>query len=222
MDELAVRLRDRLPKAVAVGCSEIADDLADYSGEVLPAATPSRLAEFRGGRQAARRAMAALGVAEAAVPMAADRAPIWPAGLVGSISHCEGLCLALVARADRVGGLGLDVEPSRNLPMEIWQTVLRPEELRSLQRVEPELQGKEALRYFVAKEAVYKAQYPISKRLFDFQAIRIMIENQRFIAEFLFGVPGFPSGTRLVGELVEATGFIAATVVLPGSDYPNA
>jgi 4'-phosphopantetheinyl transferase EntD len=211
MADLAEALRHRLPGTVALGQAGIGENFQGFDGEVLPKATPQRLAEFRAGRQAARRAMAALGVAEAAIPMAADRAPLWPAGLVGSISHCDGLCLALVARAAQVRGLGLDVEVLRDLPAEIWSTVLRPEELQALPLEHP---GKAALRYFVAKEAVYKAQYPISECLFDFQTIGIKFEPGGFVAVFMQDIPGFPRGTALRGSLVEAAGFLAAMVIL--------
>jgi 4'-phosphopantetheinyl transferase EntD len=215
MAELSDRLRECLPKAVGVGVVRANAVIPAFDGEVLPAATAQRLAEFRGGREAARCAMVELGVAKVAVPMAADRSPIWPPELVGSISHCDGFCLALVAYADRVRGLGLDVETLRDLPSEIWETVLRPEEIRYIQAVEPGRQGQVALAYFVAKEAVYKAQYPISKRLFDFQTIRIIFESQRFMAEFMSDIPAFPCGTRIIGDLIEAEGFLAAVVVLP-------
>jgi 4'-phosphopantetheinyl transferase EntD len=211
MADLAEALRQLLPGTVGLGQAGIGEDSAGFDGEVLLRATPQRLAEFRSGRQAARRAMAALGVAASAIPMAADRAPIWPAGLVGSISHCDALCLALVACAEHVRGIGLDVERLRGLPAEVWDTVLRPEELQALPL---EHRGKAALRYFVAKEAVYKAQYPISECLFDFQTIGIEFEPGGFVAVFMQDIPGFPRGTALRGSLVEEAGYLAALVIL--------
>lgn len=214
MDEFIGKLRGRLPASVALGQASFAEDHAVFAGEDLPCARPQRLQEFRAGRGAARRALAELGAAAIAIPMGADRAPIWPQGFVGSISHCEGLCLALAATVGQVRGLGLDVEPLRDLPEELWETVLRPEELVMLHRMEPSRRGGAALSCFVAKEAVYKAQYPISKRLFDFQTIGISIEKQGFTAEFLDDVPEFPRGTRVGGTFVSGGGFLAASVIL--------
>jgi 4'-phosphopantetheinyl transferase EntD len=214
MADFAEKLRRVLPPAVALGQANVGESHQDFEGEDVPKATPRRLAEFRCGRRAARRAMAQLGVGQMAVPMGVDRAPIWPTGLVGSISHCEGLCLALVASATEVRALGLDVEPLRDLPREVWETILCPEELADLHDLEAGLRGRSALRYFVAKEAVYKAQYPISKRLFDFQTVRISSQSQSFSAEFLQDVPEFPRGTVITGTFVEEADFLAAVVVL--------
>jgi 4'-phosphopantetheinyl transferase EntD len=214
MDEVVRGLRWLLPTSVALGQARLAEDHAVFAGEDVPRARPQRLLEFRAGRAAARRALAQLGAAAVAIPMGADRAPIWPQGFVGSISHCEGLCMALAAAVGHVRGLGLDVEPLRDLPEELWQTVLRPEEITLLRGMEVAMRGRAALSRFAAKEAVYKAQYPISKRLFDFQTIGISVENQRFTAEFFEDVPEFPRGTQISGALVSGGGFLAAWVIL--------
>jgi 4'-phosphopantetheinyl transferase EntD len=83
-----------------------------------------------------------------------------------------------------------------------------------LRGMETAMQGRAALNCFVAKEAVYKAQYPISKRLFDFQTIGISVENQRFTADFFDDVPEFPRGTQVNGAFVSGGGFLAAWVIL--------
>ncbi len=140
----------------------------------MPGAVPARLAEFAAGRSAARQALRGLGFAPAAIPMGPDRAPLWPEAATGSISHCAGACLAVMGLARDYRGLGLDIEPLHPLPEELWSTVLRPEEHKHINDLPPLQQGLQALRIFVAKEAAYKAQYAITRHIFDFHTLRII------------------------------------------------
>ena len=59
---------------------------ASEQASIAPMA-PARLAEFAQGRMHARIALARFGLADASIPMGSKRAPLWPAGFVGSISH---------------------------------------------------------------------------------------------------------------------------------------
>ena len=90
-----------LPGDVALVCGPI----AAMQGELLPPeaqaidhAVPKRRREFTAGRTAARRACARLGVWAGALPVAADRTPVWPEGVVGSISHSDLSCAVLAGR----------------------------------------------------------------------------------------------------------------------------
>lgn len=199
MPELVTALRAILPAGMALGVAGVPEPL--WPGEAI-AAVPHRLAEFAAGRAAARQALAALGLPKAAIPMGEDRAPIWPQGVVGSISHCAGACMAVAGRQRDFAGIGLDLEPARPLVRDLWPSILRPEEVAA--------DGLDALRIFVAKEAAYKAQYPLSRQLFDFQALQISTQDQTFTAQFVRAVPPFASGDFLRGRLIQASGFCAA------------
>jgi 4'-phosphopantetheinyl transferase EntD len=63
----------------------------------LDGAVDSRLREFATGRSCARQALAGLGLAPAPILRGAKREPLWPAGIVGSITHCRGYRAAAVA-----------------------------------------------------------------------------------------------------------------------------
>ena len=199
MPELAAALRAIWPAGMALGGAGVPEPL--WPGEAI-AAVPRRLTEFAAGRTAARRAMAALGVPMATIPMGEDRAPIWPQGVVGSISHCAGACMAVAGRPSDFAGIGLDLEPAQPLARDLWPTILRPEEVAA--------DGLDALRIFVAKEAAYKAQYPLSRQLFDFQALNITFQDQYFMARFMQAVPPFSVGDVLRGRIIESSGFCAA------------
>lgn len=132
-------------------------------------AVPARLAEFTGGRLAARQAMMRLGVAPAPVPVDPDRSPRWPEGLAGSITHAAGLCFAVVGRASDWHAIGADLERDTALHDEIVAEIATPQELASLV---PLPAPEAAARIFSAKEAAYKAQYPLTRSLFGFDAMQ--------------------------------------------------
>ena len=98
---------------------ECAEAFADPPGillfpaeEVLVAkAVESRRHEFATARNCAHRALALLGEAPAPIVRRERGAPQWPAGIVGSITHCAGYRAAAVARARdilRVNGTNAD------------------------------------------------------------------------------------------------------------------
>ena len=58
---------------------------------------PVRLAEFRHGRACARLALGRIGAGAHDIPVGASREPIWPTGVVGSISHAGTAAAAVVA-----------------------------------------------------------------------------------------------------------------------------
>ena len=91
-------------------------------------AVPRRRREFAMGRACARRALARLGIENRPLLPGHDRAPVWPRGIVGSISHCEGFCAVAVARRDRTSSIGLDVELRVPLDVGLVQTICTPGE----------------------------------------------------------------------------------------------
>ena len=200
MPDLAAALRAALPQGVALGQGQ---DAPLWPGEFLPGAVPSRLAEFAQGRRAARAALQGLGLPPAAIPMNPDRSQAWPHGVVGSISHCAGACLAIAGLHATFAGLGLDVEPLQPLPCDLWPTILRPEE----QTLDP-------LAVFVAKEATYKAQYPITGALFDFHALSVILTDDIFTATFQQAIPPFAPGDCLSGRLIRSASHLAALCVI--------
>ncbi len=135
-------------------------------------AVPKRQAEFAFGRQVARRAMAGLGYPNVPLPMGPDRAPLWPPGLRGSISHAGDHCLAVVSRSDQVSAMGIDVEPDQPLPEDVIDSVCSPSERQKFA-------GRER-QVFSAKEAIFKAVYPECGVIFGFDALELEGQLARF------------------------------------------
>ena len=95
-------------------------------------AVQARRREFGTVRYCARRAMRQLGVPAIPILPDADRAPRWPAGVVGSMTHCAGYRAAMLARSGVLCGVGIDAEPHAALPPATLDLVLRDEERAQL------------------------------------------------------------------------------------------
>ena len=117
--------------------------------------------------------MAEFGIVDFAVEVADDRQPIWPASMVGSITHTAGFCAAVVAERELVAALGLDSEVVGDVNAEIWSRVCVPVESASVRALPTSQQAAAITLIFSAKEAFYKCQYPIAQERLDFQDVRV-------------------------------------------------
>lgn len=198
------------PAGTAVAAEPIG---ADLEGTLWPeelagiaGAVPKRRAEFAAGRSAARRCLAALGRAPQALPVAADRAAIWPDGIFGSISHAGGIAIA-VARV--TGPVGIDIEADAAVKADLWPIICAADELSDL----PELErGRWVRRVFAAKEALFKAQDPARRVMFGFDAVKLRLTDGGFAARFRLDVGAFTKGQVVEGRLALVDGMVLAGV----------
>jgi 4'-phosphopantetheinyl transferase EntD len=132
-----------------------------------------RRREFTTGRSLARRTLAHLGFSPVAIPRGASREPKWPLGVVGSITHCRGYCAAVVARAASVATIGIDAEIHAALPHGVLGKVSRCEERDWIAtRRGDGVHWDRVL--FSAKEAVFKAWFPVTRRWLGFDAASLL------------------------------------------------
>lgn len=214
MQALLAALNTLLPQGTGAGCADPRADLPAWPGEALPQAVPARRREFAAGRQAARAALAAIGAKPVAIPQGADRAPIWPPGLIGSITHTGDACLAIAAFRGEFQGMGLDLEPATPLDRDLWDSVLLPQEQMAMMRLPAEGRGLAAKRAFCAKEAAFKAQYPLSNALFGFEVMTVTFGPDRFAATFQTDVAPFAAGHQIQGRMVEVAGHFLALALI--------
>ncbi|AXK32416.1 4'-phosphopantetheinyl transferase [Streptomyces armeniacus] len=174
-------IEELLPAAAEV--AERYDDAAPaplFAAEeaVVARAVPERRREFGTTRACARTALAGLGVAPAPILPGRRGAPVWPAGVVGSMTHCAGYRAAVVARADEVMAVGVDAEPNLPLPgRQARELVTLPQErvwLTELRACRPGVCWDRLV--FSAKESVYKAWYPLTGRPLDFADAEITFD----------------------------------------------
>jgi len=206
------------------GVAVAAMDIGHTKGALFPQenaaiarATKARKQEFTTGREAARLAMRRLGVTPTEIPMGADRAPVWPKGLRGSISHSGDICVAVLARSSTFQSLGIDIEADAPLDDDLLDTICTGNEQRWLLTQDADARGKLAKLMFSAKECAYKCQYPLSLDMIDFMAFEISLdlEKHRFDAKFTRPVGPFTAGTRFLGHYGAAFGSFATTICLP-------
>jgi len=133
-------------------------------------ATARRRAEIATGRRLARGLLARLGIEGHALLPDASRAPRWPAGVVGTISHKGGVrgsaeggvCGVVVARSrDGIAGLGLDVELAEPLPERLWRRALTAGERAWLEGRDASERGFLARTLWAARECAFKALGPV-------------------------------------------------------------
>lgn len=208
--------------ALAVEAFADVPDEAPYPGEedLVARAVAARRQEFVTARRCAREALARLGYAPAPIRPGPRREPVWPAGVVGSITHCTGYRAAAVAPAEALAGLGIDAEPHEPLPDGVAGVVTvagEPERLAALRDAAPGTHWDRLL--FSAKESVYKAWYPLTGRWLGFEEAELTFDpDGRFTARILVDgtrTDGGPPLDVLDGRWLVAGGLLLTAVAVP-------
>jgi 4'-phosphopantetheinyl transferase EntD len=224
-------LEEILPPSAAVveARGEISDaSLFPEEEQVVARAVEKRRREFVTGRACARTALAKLGIEPQAIPSGPRGAPQWPAGIAGSITHCEGYRACALARQADLTTIGVDAELNAPLPDGLLGDIALPEERRALAvlaREEPGVSWDRLL--FSAKEAVYKAWFPLAERWLGFEDAHLEIDRERrsFTAQLL--VPGPRLDGRELGGFsgrwLVRDGLVLAAIALaaPGGGEPQ-
>ena len=165
------------------GVSAVGGKIADFAHELMPSerdqttsmSTP-RLAGFSSGRHFARLAMRRLGQTPAAIGRA-ERAPIWSVGVCGSISHSNSLAVAVVATG--AVSVGVDIEEQGRVGQALHSRLLGAEELQRLERRPAHERDAIAELVFSAKEAGYKAIYPLAGEYIGFKEADVTLDEAR-------------------------------------------
>lgn len=141
---------------------------------LLNKAVNKRLAEFVAGRHLAKTLLQKAGKPVHVGRNEKTRAPIWPAGITGSITHSKGIAACAIQPNSLTAGIGIDVEhwtPAKtaaSISKEVWL----PEEQAEIMHVG--WANAQALTIiFSAKEAIYKALYPQVLAYFGFMAVTL-------------------------------------------------
>jgi 4'-phosphopantetheinyl transferase EntD len=178
----------------------------------------ARLDEFRHGRDCARRALGRLGIQPVEIPVGTRREPIWPAGVAGSISHAGPVAAAVVAWQRDALSLGLDLEPDLPLDADLVTRICRPSEIeRELATCNQS--GQVARLLFSAKEAAYKALWPVIREFLEFHDLEVSIDHERARFAVLSRTPRCPANLaqRLEGRFGRVHGLLATGVILPAA-----
>jgi 4'-phosphopantetheinyl transferase EntD len=212
------------PQAASAEAFEDAVDEPPFPEEeaIVARAVDSRRRAFATGRACARRALADLDLPRLAIPRDEESgAPVWPAGVVGSITHCDGYGAAAVALSRELSGVGIDAEPDGPLPDGVLPRVASAEErtlLESLANAEPDVPWDRLL--FSAKESTYKAWFPLARRWLGFEDAVVTIDPARgtFTSRLLVPGPLLSEGRELSGfegRWLARAGLVVTAVALP-------
>lgn len=169
------------PGPVLAGTVVAAELFGDESIDLFPEeqaaiarAVDKRRREFTSVRACARRAMAELGHPPAALVPGERGAPQWPAGITGSMTHCDGYRGCVLARTPGLDSVGLDAEPNLALPDGVQDAIALPAEadhVAALLGTRPGVCWDRLL--FCAKESVYKAWFPVTRKWLGFEQAQI-------------------------------------------------
>jgi len=180
-------------------------------------AIESRRREFSIGRACARSALSKLGFPPCAVPSGPDREPLWPSGIVGSITHCAGFCAAAVALQEDYVTLGIDAEVDEELPSGVLELISVNEERNWLITAPRHLNWGRL--FFSAKESIFKAWFPLTREWLGFEdaVVTFIPDDGTFVAR----LPNTLMPTRncareLRGRFSIANGLILTAVFIAG------
>jgi len=187
--------------------------LEGIEAQVLGARTvEQRRVLFALGRAAARDALAEIGLAAVAIGRGEGGEPLWPAGVVGAISHSQTVATAIVGHATDYAGLGVDVEDTERAPTpRTARLIAVPEEMDWLDAPDG---AERLLMLFSAKEAIFKALYPIERVWLGFSDARLTwrAERSAFSARVLKRVSArHPAGFELDVHCTLGTTWVLST-----------
>ncbi|MBW2270331.1 MAG: 4'-phosphopantetheinyl transferase superfamily protein [Deltaproteobacteria bacterium] len=203
--------------AVSADAAELWD-AALHPGEVstIAHAAASRQREFAVGRACARAALARLGLSAGPIPRTALRAPAWPDGATGSITHCRGYCAAAVARCETVRALGIDAERTGRVTWAILERVTTEREREVLGTMLPGDAPQDwPTLVWCAKESVLKCLAGATDRMPGPREISIELARERFTARLLSARLSGVGVAELRGRVVRHGSLVLAGVALP-------
>jgi 4'-phosphopantetheinyl transferase EntD len=188
--------------------------------ELLAKSVEKRRKEFTTGRFCARTALGQLGFPPVPVLPGPKREPVWPDGVVGSITHCTGYRAAAVARTTDFRSIGIDAEPNAPTPKGVLEAIAVPTELArmdGLREAGDKVSWDRLL--FSAKESVYKAWFPLTRLWLGFEDADVTIDPDAgtFSARILIEAPivdGEPL-TGFTGRWLARDGFVITSIAVP-------
>ena len=176
--------------------------------------------EFVTVRHCARLALQQLGLPPVPILKGDKGEPCWPDGVVGSLTHTQGYRGAVVGRSASVRSVGIDAEPHGVLPDGVLNAISLPAERYEIGALPGGLYWDRIL--FCAKEATYKAWFPLTQRWLGFEDAHITfgVESSGLAGTFVSRIlidPAARSGpplNELAGRWSVGGGLALTAIVL--------
>lgn len=186
---LPIVTREGDPRVLGPSAAVWAEERAAVARAVL-----KRQNEFFATRHLARLALDELAIAPAPILNHPDRSPRWPEGVIGSLSHTDTWCGVALTRANAgIRSVGIDLERLGCVSPEVEERISTSREFASGDAMSASLR-------FSAKEAFYKAIFPLVRRFVGFQEVEIELQTAR--GEFEVRVVAEPLSEELASVKV--------------------
>jgi 4'-phosphopantetheinyl transferase EntD len=187
--------------------------------QVIAHAVASRRRDFAAVRSCARACLQRLGYASVPILPGVGGAPTWPAGIRGSMTHCTGYAAAAVGPHPPISAIGIDAEPDAPLPDGVLGLIATAAEHDHLAATQRECEGPHWDRLlFSAKEAVYKAWFPLVGGWLDHHEAEISFDtHNRTFTALLSRDDLILNGHhihQLHGRWIQKQGILATAIVL--------
>ena len=197
-------------------------DLAPMPEEepLIARSVAKRRNEFVTVRYCARLALSQLDIPPTPILKGDKGDPCWPEGVVGSLTHTQGYRGAAVGRVADIRSIGIDAEPHGVLPNGVLDAVSLRAERKDLAAMPGDLHWDRIL--FCAKEATYKAWYPLTRRWLGFEDAHIVFDvdgggtSGEFVSEILIDPVALsgPPLSALRGRWSVAQDLVLTAIVL--------
>ncbi|MEH3067561.1 MAG: 4'-phosphopantetheinyl transferase superfamily protein [Aeromicrobium erythreum] len=189
------------------------DLLAEEERRLVPSAGERRRDDWATGRLLAHAALADLGRDVPVLRRGDQGEPLWPASVVGSITHCDGYAACAVTHDGDVRALGIDVEPGLPLPAGVREVIASSAERRHLADL---ADGDGSVAWdrllFCAKEACYKVWFPLERRWLGFGDATVHLDPDGTFEVTLDADPRTSLPARLRGRWGVRDGVVAAAM----------
>ncbi len=154
--------------------------LSDDEARIVAAAIAGRRREYSTGRALAHRAFERLGIAATTLPTGPVGQPLWPQGVVGSISHTSEQAICAAASQANYQAIGVDLEHAGRVTPDLVELLITRVEQQRYEHLDLTL-------IFSAKEACYKLLHALVGEFVDFLSVEIALDvgEQRFCARYL-------------------------------------
>ena len=178
MNTICKQLYTKFPSTISLVCRSVNEEMLDIPNFKVKT---TREQEYSLGRYCAKQAINAIGIDCNEIQSSMYGFPIWPKGIVGSISHSKGTCLSAVAKFENFQALGIDVEQFNRMKERSLERITHPKEVAEIGS-----DLKKATLLFSVKEAFYKAQFPIFKTRLNFKDLAFSYDFYSQQAELIW------------------------------------
>lgn len=132
-----------------------------------------RIASYLAGRCVASIALDCMGQSGFVVERGICGEPIWPTGIVGSISHTHNQCVCLISRGPYLAGVDTEVITPINEDPNLVNIISNGVEKKWIRKLNQEQAKIQTTLLFSAKETLFKALFPLVQEYFDFTCAQV-------------------------------------------------